>query len=214
VGFAVGAWLDHDFDWRNHHLMVWRHDQPRPANWWSRRPGERPRVELAHATVWQPPNRPGPAATGLDRGYDSRPVHGTVPPIGGQPRPPEGRGTPAPPLRQPAPVVVQHPAEAPRSPPPRQPAPVVVQHPAEAPRTPPLRQPPPAVVQRPAEAPRTPPANAALIGVQSSRQTQQFSNRGQESRQTVKSPPAAPPARPSAPARSEAPSRPTGPGKR
>jgi hypothetical protein len=194
VGFSMGAWLNNDFDWRNHNLIFWGHGQPRPADWWSRRPGERPRVELAHANVWRPPNRPGPPAQGLDRGYDSRPVRSMVPLIGGQPRPAEGRGTPAPPLRQPPPAVVQRPVEAPRSPP--------------------LRQPAPAVVQRPVEAPRSPPANAALIGVQSSHQTQQFSNRGQESRQTAKSPPAAPPARQSAPARSEAPSRPTGLGKR
>ena len=89
LGFAVGAWLNYDFDWHNHHLIVWGHGQPRPADWWSRRPSERPRVELAHATVWQPRNRPGLAAQGLDRGYDSRPVHSTVTVIGGQPRPAE-----------------------------------------------------------------------------------------------------------------------------
>jgi hypothetical protein len=85
VGLAVGAWLNHDFDWRAHHLIVWGHDQPRPADWWSRRPTDRPRAEVAHATVWQP-NRPGLAAQGLDRGWDSRPIRGTVTVIGGQSR--------------------------------------------------------------------------------------------------------------------------------
>jgi hypothetical protein len=114
VGLAVGAWLNHDFDWRNHHLIFWRHDQPRPADWWYHRPSERPRVEVSHATVWQPRNRPGVAARGLDRGWDSRQAHSTVTVIGGQPRPAERHETPAPPLRRPEPVV-QHPAEAPRS---------------------------------------------------------------------------------------------------
>ena len=74
----MGGWLNYDFDWHNHHLIVWGHGQPRPADWWSRRPSERPRVELARATVWQPRNRPAVAAQGFDRGYDSRPVRSTV----------------------------------------------------------------------------------------------------------------------------------------
>jgi hypothetical protein len=162
LGFSVGLWLNHDFDWHNHHLIIWGHGQPRPADWWSRRPSERPRVEVAHATVWQPRNRPAVAAKGFDRGYSSPQVRSAVTVIGGQT------------LRQPAPVVIQHPAEAPRA----------------------------------------RPASGALIGVQSSHQTQQFSTRGQESRQTTISRPAAPAARPSAPVRSEAPSRPTSGGRR
>ena len=173
LGFAVGAWLNHDFDWHNHHLIVWGRNQPRPADWWSHRPSERPRVEMTHATVWQPRNRPAVASQGFDRGYASRPVRSTVTAIGGQPRPTERRETPAPPVRRPEPVVVQHPAEAPRS----------------------------------------RPASGALIGVQSSHQTQQFSNRGQASRQPTLSRPAAPAPHSSAPAHSAAPSRPTSTGK-
>jgi hypothetical protein len=198
AGMAVGAWLDHDFDWRNHNLIVWRHDQPRPADWWSHRPSERPPPGVNQATVWQPRNPAGPAASGMDRGYYSRPgqsavtvigtggppttyggtpagpVRSTVTVIGGQPRPAAPRGTPAPPVGRPESVVVQHPAAAPRS----------------------------------------PPANGALIGIQSSHQTQQFSNRGQESRQTTISKPAAPAAHSAPPAHSEAPSRPVAPGRR
>ena len=162
MGFEVGAWLNYDFDWRNHHLIAWGHGQPRPADWWSRRPGERPRVELARATVWQPGNRPGLAARGLDRGYSSPQVHSVAPVVRGQT------------FRQSAPVVVQ----------------------------------------RAAAAPRSRPASGALIGVQSSHQTQQFSTRGQESRQQTISRPAAPAARSTAPAHSAAPSRPTSTGKR
>ncbi|MGD0261396.1 MAG: DUF3300 domain-containing protein [Verrucomicrobiota bacterium] len=87
VGFALGPWLNCDFDWRNHHLTVWGPGQPRPADWWSRRPSERPRVEAAHATVWQARNRPALAARGLDRGWNAGPVRSTVTVIGGQPRP-------------------------------------------------------------------------------------------------------------------------------
>jgi hypothetical protein len=169
LGFALGAWLDHDFDWHEHHLIVWPHDRPRPADWWSHRPSERPRVEVSHATVWQPRNRPGPPARELDRGRDVRQVRGPTPPIVSQPRPVERRE---------------------------------------------------AAAQRPAEAPRARPANGALIGVQSSHDTRQFSGRGQESRQTIARPaapparPAAPPAHSAAPARSESPSRQPTTGKR
>jgi Protein of unknown function (DUF3300) len=174
LGFAVGAWLNHDFDWHDHHLIVWGRNQPRPADWWSRRPSQRPRVELAHATVWHASNRPSPAAQGLDRGYSSRPVQSTVNVIGRQPKPVERRDTPPPSVGRPAPVVVQHPAATPSS----------------------------------------RPANGALIGVQSSHQTQQFSSRGQASRQQTISRPAAPAAHPTAPAHSAAPSHPTSTGKR
>ena len=174
LGFSIGAWLNHDFDWHNHDLIVWRHDQPRPSDWWSRRPSERPRVEAAHATVWQPRNRPGPATRSVDRGYNSRPVQGAVTVIGAQPRPAERRETPAPAPRRAEPVVVQHPAEAPRS----------------------------------------RPASGALIGIQSARETKQISSRGQESRQTTVSRPAAPATHSAAPAHSAAPSRPASSGKR
>ena len=93
LGFAIGAWLNCDFDWHAHHLIVWGHEQPRPADWWYRRPGERPRVEVTHATVWQPRNRPPMAAQGLDRGWDSRPVRSTGTVIGGQPRMSEAPGS-------------------------------------------------------------------------------------------------------------------------
>lgn len=174
VGFAVGLWLNCDFDWHNHHLIVWGHNQPRPANWWSRRPSERPRAELAHATVWQPQNRPGLASKGLDRGRDFHQIQSTGTVIGGQPRPPERHELAAMPARQPEPMFIPHATEASRS----------------------------------------PPASGALIGVQSSHQTQEFSNRGQESRQTIVSKEAAPPSHATAPAHSETPSQPAGAGRR
>jgi hypothetical protein len=156
IGLSIGAWLNHDFDWHDHRLIVWRHDQPRPSDWWFRRPSERPPVEIAHATVWQPRNRPGVTSRVVDRGWDSHPAQSTVTVIGTQTRP----------VARPQPVVVQHPVEAPRS----------------------------------------RPATGALIGSQSAHEAQQFSNRGQESRQVTVS-------RPAAPAHSEAPARSTGGGR-
>ncbi len=151
IGLPVGIWLNHDFDWHDHHVIVWHHDQPRPPDWWYHRPGERPRGEISRATVWQPHYRSEPVARNIDRGWETRQVHNPAPVVRAQPQP------------------------------------------------------------RPAEPPRSRPANGALIGVQSSHETRQYSNRGQESRQMAVSRPAPAPApRATAPAHSEAPGRPGG----
>jgi hypothetical protein len=158
VGFSLGAWLNLDFDWHNHHLIEWGRDHPRPGDWWARRPGERASVAISHATVWQP-HRPDVIARGGDRGWDARQT-------------------------RPAPVIRSEPGR-----PPQQPSrPAVIQHSEEA------------IKARPAE--------GALIGVQSSHETQQFSNRGQQSRQTMQTPAA--PARSAAPVQSAGPSRSAG----
>ena len=159
VGFPVGAWLNLDFEWRNHHLIEWGRDHPRPGDWWTRRPGGRAGAEIPHATIWQP-HRPDVVARGGDRGWDAHPV-------------------------RPTPVI--HPE--PGRPPERPSKPVVIQH-SMAP-------------------PRARPAEGALIGVQSSHETQQFSNRGQQSRQTAARP-AAPPAHSAAPAPSSGSGRSSG----
>ena len=155
AGFALGAWLNHDFDWHNHHLIEWGSDHPRPGDWWVRRPGERPRADFGHATVWQPRDHPGViAAPRNDRGWNngvgrqivSRPV--VRAPVT-RPAPVERRETPAPVARRPEPVA-QRPA-----------------------------------MQRPVAVANPRPATGALIGVQSARATQQMSSRGQESRAAV-----------------------------
>lgn len=75
IGFHIGAWLNHDFDWHDHHVVVWGHDHPRPANWW-REPAARRHEDIAHNTVWhggaRGPGRPGYVARG-DRGFAPRP---------------------------------------------------------------------------------------------------------------------------------------------
>ena len=154
AGFALGAWLNFDFDWRNHHIIEWGRDHPRPGDWWTRRPGGRAGAEIPHATIWQP-RRPDIIAKGGDRGWDARPTH-------------------------PAPVIRSQPGR------------------------PPERPSPSAVIQHPAEAVKSRPAQGALIGVQSSHETQQISNRGQQSRQATQKPAA--PARPAAPVHSAQPS--------
>ena len=178
AGLAIGAWLDHDMDWRDHHVVEWDRDHPRPGDWWSRRPDERPRQEGRGAVVWQPHDHP--EVTSVSRGDRGR-ITPRATPVS------EGRSAPQ------------------RSQPRATPAPV--------------HQVAPRAVPAPAQTVRSRPASGALIGVQSSRQTQQFSNRGQQSRQAIARPaqPArqAPAPRPAPAARPAAPSRPSSsPGKR
>jgi len=191
LGFAVGAWLNCDFDWHNHHLIVWGHDHPRPANWWSRRPDQRPRPEVAHATVWQPRDHPEVGGRDLDRGRVSRPGPSTVTVIGGQPRPTQAPGS-----------------RLAGGGPPRSTVTVI------GGQSRPVERSAPPATQHPAEPPHYRPANGALIGIQSAHQTQQFSSRGQESRQATASRPAAPAPHAAAPPHAEAPSHPAGGGKR
>jgi hypothetical protein len=58
---AVGGWLIFDWDWRDHHIVTWPHDHPRPPGWWQHAPGASPRVPAGTAggVVWRPPARPG-----------------------------------------------------------------------------------------------------------------------------------------------------------
>jgi hypothetical protein len=157
VGFAVGGWLNGDFDWHNHHLVTWDRDHPRPGDWWHERPEQRRDVFGHQAGVWHPQNRRdvGGGDRG-DRGYDNR----------GDNR---GAGRP---------VVVsrpdQHPA-APRQA--REPfapqrAPTQTERPAES-------RP---VESRPAPVMRAP-RNDTFIGIQHAQDAKTFSNRGQQSRQ-------------------------------
>lgn len=171
AGLAIGGWLNHDMDWRNHHVIEWDRYSPRPANLWSARPGTRPRQEDRGAVAWQPHDRPEVAPINRgDRGWAASVAN----PIsqGRETAPPnQARVTPWRPI-QPAPR-----GYTPASPP----------------------------------AGRSRPASGALIGVQSFRQTQQFSARGQQSRRAI----SRPAARPAPAARPEVPSRSTGnPGKR
>jgi len=158
IGYTIGWWLNCDFDWVNHHIIVWNRDHPRPPNWWHEPPRQQ---SLAHTTVWRPNNRPVQVeAYRGDRGW----------------------GTPN---NQPAVTVVGRSAsEMPRKTP----------TPAVRPETPATR--PPAIT--PVNNVRPTPtvnynraqleSNGAFIGVQSSSDTRNYSDRGRESTQTINHP--------------------------
>jgi hypothetical protein len=164
AGFAIGWWLNCDFDWRNHNVIVWNHDHPRPPNWWHE-PSHR--FPPSHTTVWHAPYHPNPVVVNRgDNGW-------------GQPRGgvPDNRRIPVPEPRKETPVA--HP------PTPEHPAPAQVERPESINRP---QQP----VNRPEQPVNRSEPNGAFIGIQSSHDTRTFSNRGQQSMQTV--PHSAPPA--------------------
>lgn len=77
TGFRIGRWLNHDLDWRDHNVVVWGRDHPRPDDWWRRPPAKRrPEVVAGRPTAWRPPERRATIAPvyRVDRGYESRPV--------------------------------------------------------------------------------------------------------------------------------------------
>ena len=106
LGFAVGGWLDHDFDWHNHNLIVWNRDHPRPTNWWHERPEQRAPEKQRPAQVWHPANRPNHVVVNIgDRGWGNAPVQ--HPAQARQPAAPQRPAAPiehpvAPPQHQPA----------------------------------------------------------------------------------------------------------------
>jgi hypothetical protein len=167
IGFPIGIWLNCDFDWHHHNLIVWNHDHPRPANWWHEPPRQR---DMGRTTIWHPHNNPG--VVGLNRGDRGWSVanNGTTAPITRGLETPTTR--PSMPVARPAPVPLAHsqPVSRPEAPatrastPVARPAPVTVAHAAP--------------ISRPV-------SNSAFIGIQSSRETKTFSNRGQQSMQTI-----------------------------
>jgi hypothetical protein len=154
IGFAIGRWLDCDFDWGHRNIIYWGHNHPRPANWWHEPPRQR---NYNQTTVWRSNNHPG--AVGAyrgDRGYGTphnqpmtapswRPGFNSTSPR--QSHPPAG-GRNEPPTRPSAPIA--HPTPAP------------VQHSQPATR---------------------PESNGALSASQSPQDTRTFSKRGQQSLQ-------------------------------
>jgi hypothetical protein len=117
LGFAVGTWLDCDFDWRNHNLILWGREHPRPLNWWRQPPAQR---NWGHTTVWRPDHLPGAVAVHRgDRGWGV-PVSRPQPVVGRVGRsvsdPAAPRQIPAPPARPSAPVIRPSPVPMGRSP--------------------------------------------------------------------------------------------------
>jgi len=117
IGFAIGSWLNCDFDWHNHNIIVWNHAHPRPNNWWHEPPRQR---DMGHVTVWHPVNHPDARVVNHgDRGYVA-PYHppvvatvsrsmseaGRTPPPAAHPQAPVMHYTT--PVAPPARVPVQH----------------------------------------------------------------------------------------------------------
>jgi uncharacterized membrane protein YgcG len=151
VGYVIGPWLCGDFDWRNHHLISWDRDHPRPSDWWHRRPEDRDHfIDAGHAPVWNGGNRrPVAPAFGGDRGYNNN-LPWTAPAA-------NGRGQP------------QHP----------QPQQQLQQQQLQQQH---LQQ----QHLEPQHVENTqPPPNNAFIGIQSARDTRDYSNRGEHSMQTM-----------------------------
>ena len=155
VGFTVGAWLNCDFDWGHHNIIVWGRDHPRPANWWHEPPRQR---DLGHTTVWRHDNHPGAVGVNRgDRGYEVSHNPTVVTTVGRSVSDlTVPRQTPAPVARPAAPATRS-------SMPVTRPAPAPVEH-AQTVRS---------------------ESTGALIGIQSSQETRTYSNRGQQSMQTI-----------------------------
>jgi hypothetical protein len=155
AGFPIGVWLDCDFDWGNHNIIVWNHDHPRPPNWWHEPARQR---QTSRATVWRPDHRPiAVEANRGDRGWVvpvNQPVVATV-----------GRSMSdsVAPRRTPAP------ATRPEAPATRSSMPVARPTQASFGHNEPINQPEP---------------NGAFIGIQNSQDTRNYSNRGQQSLRT------------------------------
>jgi hypothetical protein len=80
AGFRVGPWLNHDFDWRGRHIVVWGADHPRPAGWWNQRPSQHYRPETSqHATVWHAPGRAVTPVARPGRGWEGTAARGPQP---------------------------------------------------------------------------------------------------------------------------------------
>jgi len=76
VGFPIGIWLRHDWDWHHHHLIEWGPGHPRPTHWWTG--PARNRVAPPNATYWRGPARgSGVSAGRADRGFATGTVHNT-----------------------------------------------------------------------------------------------------------------------------------------
>ena len=154
IGFAIGGWLDCDFDWGHRDIIYWGHDHPRPSNWWHEPPHQR---NYNQTTIWHSNNHPSAAGTYHgDRGYaapHNQPV--TAPAVR------SGFNSAAP--RQTLPPALRP------------------NEPASRPSTP-VARPTPAPIQHSQPVNRQEP-NGAFIGIQSSHDTKTFSNRGQQSLQ-------------------------------
>ena len=154
MGFAIGGWLDCDFDWGHRNIIYWGHDHPRPSNWWHEPPRQR---NYNQTTIWRSYNHPSVAGVYHgDWGYGANHDRPLTAPVG---RP----GFNSAGSRQ-----TLLPAVRPNEPATRPSMPVVRPAPAPIQHSQPVSRPEP---------------NGAFIGIQSSHDTRTYSNRGQQSLQ-------------------------------
>jgi hypothetical protein len=193
VGCAIGPWLNCDFDWIHYTLRCWDPHHPRPAGWWQERADQRTASLASQTTAWQPANQRGSVtASRGDRGW-------AIPAA----RAPQPRYNPI--VNMSKPAVTPRASATPR--PAATPAPAVVRDSGAFQL--PNRPAPPVSV--------SPASSGAFIGSESSQAARNFSDRGQESMQTVRPPepvhsePAQPEPAHNEPAHSEPPVSPPAP---
>lgn len=167
LGYHTGLWFNHDFDWFNHRVVVWGRDHPRPPGWWSRPPTER-----WHGVAGRDSSRPlGREGRGVNEKVTVWQPRGAA--AAGFRAPPAARGYETRPVeRDPA---------RPGPPSGARERPAVLERSNRLPEREPVR-PPPVAERPPLEREPSRPASGALVGVHSAQQTQQYSNRGQQSR--------------------------------
>ncbi len=164
-GRPIGAWMNHDLDWRDRNVIVWRHDHPRPRDWWYQPPSRHPRPVVVnnvtvvnnHTTVNQDYHVWRPRA---DRDRDNSRTDTRIPGLGTR----QTRPVPAE-IRQPAVTrevtpAVPHGETRPMPRPQERNDRVAPVSPGQSPRVPEGRQLPLPVAQ-----PQTPPQNVATATV-------------------------------------------------
>jgi hypothetical protein len=201
LGFAIGSWLDRDWDWHHRQFVVWNRDHFRPRDWWYRPAPERFRPNYDYR-VWHP-RAPQRVWRPEERGYEGRrePAHVITP----RPREvvraepsrrenvrvePERREERRETVRvEPArPEVRREPERAETRPEVRR-QPERVETRPEIRRVPEVQRSAPAPAARPAPTPAPAPRpNGALVGVRSAPETRAYSNRGQQSRAVQNAP--------------------------
>jgi hypothetical protein len=204
IGYPIGGWLDNDFDWGDNDLIVWNQGYSRPANWWRESRGQR---STGNTTVWSASNhrntevanrgdrgwadatssaatRSAPTADSLDSAFTGTPStrqdkHANVVP----------RSASSSAATRSAPTAASLDSAFTGAPSTRQ-----AQHQDDHPNTVPRPASTPSEHAQPVSRPE---ASGALIGVQSTHDTEAYSDRGQQSIHAIS--PSAQPSR-SAPA--------------
>jgi hypothetical protein len=80
LGFPIGGWLVHDWDWHSHRMIAWGPGHPRPANWWHQSPIQhRTYIGQNHVPAWHVGGGVVASRGGYDRGYAPEIVSRSVP---------------------------------------------------------------------------------------------------------------------------------------